>query len=76
MGVRAKRVCLRRQLRWQRFWKFGTRLRDAAIKHASAFSFIVPNPFKSKWGITKSGKRSQKTESQVLERRFTIVEFD
>ena len=57
-------------------WDFNTLPRDGAIKHASRCSFIVPNPFKSRWGRTQAGKLSKKSEAQVLERRFVVVEFD
>jgi hypothetical protein len=49
---------------------------EEAIKLASSRQFIVPNPFKTRTGRTKSGKPSCKSDSQVAARRFLIIEFD
>ena len=38
--------------------------------------FIVPNPFHSRTGTTKTGKSTCKSDSQVKSRRFLIIEFD
>ena len=57
-------------------YDFNTFPLEGAIKHASNRSFIVPNPFKSRWGRTQSGKRTHKSNEQVLEHRFLVIEFD
>ena len=57
-------------------WKFNTVSLEAAISHAPACQFIVPNPMKARWGRTQAGKLSHKSNDQVLEQRFVVVEFD
>jgi hypothetical protein len=39
-------------------------------------SHIVPNPFSAALGVTKSGKPTVKSNSQVLKRRFLVIEID
>jgi hypothetical protein len=47
-----------------------------AIKIAPRRHFIVPNPFVSRTGRTKTGKPTNKSDSQVSSRRFVVIEFD
>ena len=49
-------------------WKFNTVPLEAAIKHAPACQFVVPNPMKARWGRTQAGKISHKAESSILQR--------
>jgi hypothetical protein len=57
-------------------WKFGTWTRGEAISRSIFAQFIVPNPFKARTGLTKAGKPTTKSDSQVLTRRFVVIEFD
>ena len=57
-------------------WSFNTWLRDEALRRVAGCCYVVPNPFRSRDGLTKSGKPTRKSDSQVLGRRFVIVEFD
>jgi hypothetical protein len=49
---------------------------EGAIKIAPSRQFIVPNPFTSRTGRTKQGKRTNKSDGQVGGRRFVVIEFD
>jgi hypothetical protein len=49
---------------------------DGAIRIAPSAQFIVPNPFRSRRGRTKTGKPTNKSDSQVASRRFAVIEFD
>jgi hypothetical protein len=57
-------------------WSFGTWQRDEVLRRAAGCRYIVPNPFKAALGTTQDGKPTAKSNSQVLQRRFVIVEFD
>jgi hypothetical protein len=64
-------------------WDFWTWIRGEAISHAIGAQYnaigaqyIVPNPFNALTGLTKAGKPTRKSDSQVLTRRFVVVEFD
>ena len=50
--------------------------RRGAVQLAPFAQFIVPNPFKSRRGRTKTGKPTNKSDSQVSCRRFVVIEFD
>ena len=41
-----------------------------------AFALIQPNPCKAQHGLTSDGRPSFHAETNVLERRYLIVEFD
>jgi hypothetical protein len=60
------------------FWKLDTWPRDNFILYGDGpqTPFIVPNPFKALRGLTKRGKPTDKSDSQVLVRRFLVIEFD
>ena len=49
---------------------------DGAIRIAPSRQFIVPNPFASRRGRTKTGKPTNKSDGQVASRRFVVIEFD
>jgi hypothetical protein len=49
---------------------------EGAIRIAPSRQFIVPNPFRSRRGRTKTGKPTNKSDSQVASRRFVVIEFD
>lgn len=49
---------------------------EGAIRIAPSRQFIVPNPFASRRGRTKTGKLTCKSDSQVSCRRFVVIEFD
>ena len=53
-----------------------TLLLKGTIRRAPLREFIVPNPFHSCTGTTKTGKSTCKSDSQVKSRRFLIIEFD
>jgi len=38
--------------------------------------YSLPNPFNALTGLTKSGKPTNKSDSQVAMRRFLVIEFD
>ena len=46
---------------------------DEALKRCQ---FVVPNPMKGKWGLTKEGRRSSRCQDNVLERWYYVCEFD
>jgi len=58
------------------YWDIRTQRRAAAIWHGKNAQYIVPNPFKALTGLTKAGKPTNKSDVQVLLRRFLVVEFD
>jgi hypothetical protein len=58
------------------FWLIETMTLPEAIRQAPNFQYIVPNPFKALRGLTKGGKPTKKSDSQVLLRRFVVIEFD
>ena len=39
-------------------------------------SLIVPSPMRKKYGLTQDGKKSERTLTNVGQRRFLVVEFD
>jgi hypothetical protein len=49
---------------------------EGAIKLAATRQFVVPNPFHSRTGKTKTGKATCKSDGQVACRRFLVIEFD
>lgn len=49
---------------------------DGTIRIAPSRQFIVPNPFASRRGRTKTGKPTNKSDGQVASRRFVVIEFD
>ena len=58
-------------------WQFGTALRDVVIKHACSWAVCCSQPVQVQVGHHEGGQAfHRRRESQVLERRFTIIEFD
>ena len=49
---------------------------EGAIRIAPTRQHIVPNPFHSRTGKTKTGKATCKSDGQVACRRFLVIEFD
>ncbi len=58
------------------FYDLNTSSLEGAIKFAANRQFIVPNPFHSRTGRTKTGKPAIKSDGQVKSRRFLVIEFD
>jgi hypothetical protein len=58
------------------FYDIKTLSLEGTIVTAPSRQFIVPNPFASRRGRTKTGKPTNKSDSQVASRRFVTIEFD
>ena len=58
------------------YYELRTLSLEGVIKIAANRQFIVPNPFHSRTGKTKTGKATCKSDSQVKSRRFLVIEFD
>jgi hypothetical protein len=57
-------------------WPLFVQTLDETIAGATERQFIVPSPFISRQGVTKDGKPTIKSDSQVRFRRFLVIEFD
>jgi hypothetical protein len=55
---------------------FRTLPREAWRGKLAAMQFIVPSPMRSKWGVTKEGKKSQHCLDNTGPRRFLVIEQD
>jgi hypothetical protein len=55
---------------------FHTRPRESWRGQLSLLQFIVPNPMKSVFGLTKDGRQSEHTLSAIGERTWQVLEFD
>jgi hypothetical protein len=55
---------------------FQTRLRSEWRGELAKLQLIVPSPMTEKFGLTKSGKKSQHTLSNTGPRRFLVIEQD
>jgi hypothetical protein len=56
--------------------EFETKPREAWRGTLTRQSFIVPSPMSALTGLTKDGRESARTLSNVAPRRFLVVEFD
>jgi hypothetical protein len=58
--------------------KYAARVRplEEAIVNAHRMQFIVVNPMKALQGLNKQGRPSPRCQSNVVERRYLVVEFD
>src|SRR5262245_52828008 len=57
-------------------WNIVVRTLDQTVAVGPERQFVVPSPFTSRRGITKDGRPTNKSDSQVTFRRFLVVEFD
>jgi hypothetical protein len=59
-----------------KYYELKTSSLEGAIRMAPSRQHIVPNPFHSRTGKTKTGKSTCKSDGQVKSRRFLVIEFD